>query len=40
MKASRPVLDPATSTNRGGTDDSAGHWNIWGIGIIVLAAGR
>lgn len=32
------VLDPATP-NRGDTQNSTGHWNIWGIGIIVLAAG-
>lgn len=32
------VLDPA-APNRGSTDNSTGHWNIWGVGIIVLAAG-
>lgn len=32
------VLDPA-APNRGSTDNSTGHWNIWGIGIIVLSAG-
>jgi hypothetical protein len=32
------VLDPA-SPNRGGTTNSKGHWGIWGIGIIPLAAG-
>jgi hypothetical protein len=32
------VLDP-TDPNRGSTDNSTGHWNIWGIGIVVLAAG-
>lgn len=32
------VLDPA-APNRGGTDNSTGHWNIWGIGVVVLAAG-
>src|SRR5262249_20199905 len=32
------VLDPA-NPNRGGTDNSTGHWNIWGTGIIVLQAG-
>lgn len=31
------VLDPA-SPNRGSADNSAGHWNIWGIGIIAPAA--
>lgn len=34
----RAVLDPA-APNRGSTDNSTGHWNIWGIGVIVLAAG-
>jgi hypothetical protein len=32
------VLDP-TAPNRGSTDNSSGHWNIWGIGIIATAAG-
>lgn len=32
------VLDPA-APNRGATDNSTGHWNIWGVGIIVLSAG-
>jgi len=32
------VLDPA-APNRGSADNSAGHWNIWGIGIIATAAG-
>lgn len=32
------VLDPA-APNRGSTDNTTGHWNIWGIGVIVLAAG-
>lgn len=31
------VLDPS-APNRGSTDNSKGHWNIWGIGIIVSAA--
>jgi hypothetical protein len=31
-------LDPA-EPNRGSTDNSTGHWNIWGIGIIALTAG-
>jgi hypothetical protein len=31
-------LDPA-APNRGSTDNSTGHWNIWGIGIIALTAG-
>lgn len=32
------TLDPM-APNRGSTDNSTGHWNIWGIGIIALAAG-
>lgn len=32
------ALDPA-APNRGSTDNSTGHWNIWGVGIIVLSAG-
>ncbi|MGH2485615.1 MAG: hypothetical protein ACRDHE_06355, partial [Ktedonobacterales bacterium] len=32
------VLDPA-APNRGSTDNTTGHWNIWGVGIIVLSAG-
>ena len=32
------VLDPA-APNRGFTDNTTGHWNIWGVGIIVLSAG-
>lgn len=31
------VLDPAYP-NRGSTTNNLGHWNIWGIGIIVSAA--
>lgn len=31
-------LDPA-APNRGSTDNSTGHWNIWGIGMIALTAG-
>lgn len=31
------VLDP-TAPNRGSTNNSTGHWNIWGIGIVVGAA--
>jgi hypothetical protein len=31
-------LDP-TNPNRGSTDNSTGHWNIWGLGPIFLAAG-
>lgn len=34
----RAVLDPG-APNRGGTDNSTGHWNIWGIGMIALSAG-
>ncbi|HEY7124102.1 MAG TPA: hypothetical protein VH540_09150 [Ktedonobacterales bacterium] len=32
------VLDP-TAPNRGATENSTGHWGIWGIGLIALAAG-
>ncbi len=32
------ILDPA-APNRGDTQNSTGHWNIWGIGIIALTAG-
>lgn len=32
------VLDPG-APNRGGTDNSTGHWNIWGIGLIALSTG-
>lgn len=32
------VLDPA-APNRGSTDNSTGHWNIWGVGIMALSAG-
>ena len=32
------LLDPG-APNRGGTDNSTGHWNIWGIGLIALRAG-
>lgn len=32
------VLDPA-APNRGYTNNSTGHWNIWGIGIIATVAG-
>ena len=32
------VLDP-NAPNRGSTDNSKGHWNIWGIGLVPLAAG-
>lgn len=31
------VLDPSLP-NRGDTTNSKGHWNIWGIGVIVSAA--
>ena len=31
------ILDPS-APNRGSTNNSTGHWNIWGIGIIVGAA--
>lgn len=34
----RAVLDPA-APNRGATDNSTGHWNIWGIGLYVLKSG-
>lgn len=36
--STRAVLDPG-APNRGGTDNSTGHWNIWGIGLIALSAG-
>jgi hypothetical protein len=29
----------ASAPNRGSTDNSTGHWNIWGIGVIALSAG-
>ena len=29
----------ASAPNRGSSENSTGHWNIWGIGIIALAAG-
>lgn len=32
------VLDPA-APNRGSTENSSGAWNIWGVGVVVLAAG-
>lgn len=32
------VLDPG-APNRGGTDNSTGHWNISGIGLFALSAG-
>ncbi len=32
------VLDP-NAPNRGGTENTTGHWGIWGIGLIALAAG-
>jgi hypothetical protein len=25
--------------NRGSTEPRSGHWNIWGIGVLVLSAG-
>jgi hypothetical protein len=34
----RAVLDPALP-NRGSTENRSGAWNIWGIGVVVLAAG-
>jgi hypothetical protein len=34
----RAVLDPS-APNRGSTDNSKGHWAIWGIGLVPLAAG-
>jgi hypothetical protein len=37
--AARSVaLNPAMP-NRGGTDTSAGHWNVYGVGIIFTVAG-
>ena len=38
LYAIQAVLDPA-APNRGSTDNSTGHWNIWGIGLIALTAG-
>lgn len=32
------VLDPG-APNRGGSDNSTGHWNIWGIGLFAFHAG-
>jgi hypothetical protein len=32
------VLDPA-APNRGSAENSRGDWNIWGVGLVVLAAG-
>jgi hypothetical protein len=32
------VLDP-NHPNRGGTDNSTGHWNIWGVEIYFQSAG-
>ncbi len=32
------VLDPGTP-NRGSSDNSTGHWNIWGIGLFAFHAG-
>jgi hypothetical protein len=32
------MLDPS-APNRGSTANSTGHWNIWGIGLMVLKAG-
>jgi hypothetical protein len=32
------TLDPG-APNRGSTEPSSGHWNIWGIGLLVLSAG-
>lgn len=32
------TLDPAIP-NRGSTDNPAGHWNIYGVGIIFTVAG-
>jgi len=32
------TLDPR-SPNRGSAEPSSGHWNIWGIGLLVLSAG-
>ena len=36
--AIQAILDPA-APNRGSADNSTGHWNIWGIGLIALTAG-
>ncbi len=32
------TLDPG-APNRGSTEPRSGHWNIWGIGVLVLSAG-
>jgi hypothetical protein len=32
------TLDPG-SPNRGSAEPRSGHWNIWGIGLLVLSAG-
>jgi hypothetical protein len=32
------ILDPG-APNRGSANPSSGHWNIWGIGLLVLSAG-
>jgi hypothetical protein len=32
------TLDPG-APNRGSAEPRSGHWNIWGIGLLVLAAG-
>jgi hypothetical protein len=32
------TLDPA-HPNRGSTQNSTGHWNIWGIGLVFTQAG-
>jgi hypothetical protein len=32
------ILDPG-APNRGSAEPSSGHWNIWGIGLLVLSAG-
>jgi hypothetical protein len=34
----RAMLDPS-APNRGSSDNSTGHWNIWGIGMFALTAG-
>src|SRR5678810_928677 len=34
----RARIDPG-APNRGSTEPRSGHWNIWGIGVLVLSAG-
>lgn len=38
LYTTQAVLDPG-APNRGSTSNSTGHWNIWGVGLMVLQAG-